>query len=297
MEESIDKDKIKEAIEKSGYLEEQKAINEFEKIGFAGANFAFEDQDEHKSREVDFVAMKFTDFPSGKAGFYFFVYGEVKKTINPLVFFERKPQMQESLEHYIPVVSTQQDFPNIDIRLDIQNIFKFKEIHHQIRHGLISTQFCVVDQAKVIAEHKDLYESLFIPLLKCVDSEMQTIRKYTDLFDPLRPFYVLNIFQPIIVISGPLCSYNVYNDEIVEKDYIIYRRHYSSSTVKRTLLIDVVSMKYLQQYLSDKLIKTYQAFENTMEKNIDSIFNYCFTDRRILDSKVKEITAKQGNKD
>jgi len=158
MKASIDKDKIKEAIEKSGYIEEQKVINEFEKAGFfAGANYAFEDQDEHRSREVDFIATKYTDFTLGKTAFYFFAYGEVKKKSEPLVFFERKPQGQESLEHYIPVVATQQFFTNIDVRLDIQKILNFKEIHHQTQYGLISTQFCVVDQAKVKAEHKDLY--------------------------------------------------------------------------------------------------------------------------------------------
>jgi len=296
MEESIDKDKIKKAIEKSGYLEEQKAINEFEKVGFfTGANYAFEDQDEHRSREVDFIATKYTEFTFGKTGFYFFAYGEVKKKSDPLIFFERKPQMQESLELYIPVVATQQSFTNIDIGLDIQKIFNFKKIHHQTQHELISTQFCVVDQAKVKAEHMDLHESLFVPLLKCVDSEMQSIGKYTEFFDPLHPTYFLNIFQPIIVISGPLCSYDVYNGEIIEKGYIIYKRHYSSSSVKRTLLIDIVSMKYLQQYLSDKLTKTYQAFEDTMRKNIDLVLDYCSKDREAQDLKVKEILTKQGD--
>jgi hypothetical protein len=297
MEESIDKDKIKEAIEKSGYLEEQKAINEFEKVGFfAGANYAFEDQDKHISREVDFIATKYTDFTFGKTGLYFYAYGEVKKKSEPLVFFERKPQGQESLEHYIPVLATQQDFTNIDVRLDIQKILNFKKIHHQIQYELISTQFCVVDQAKGKAEHKDLYESLFVPLLKCVDSEMQSIGEYTKPFDSLHPTYFLNIFQPIIVISGPLYSYDVYNGAIIDRDYIIYKRHYSSSSVKRTLLIDIVSMRYLQQYLSDKLTKTYQAFEDTMRKNIDLIFDYCSKDRKAQDLKVKEMLTKQGDK-
>jgi len=125
---------------------------------------------------------------------------------------------------------------------------------------------------------------------------MHSIGKTTMFFDPLHPTYFLSIFQPIIVISGPLYSYDVYNDKIIEKDYIIYKRHYSSSAVKRTLLIDIVSMKYLQQYLSDKLTKTYQAFENTMEKNIDLVFDYCFKDRKAQDLKVKEMLTKQGYK-
>jgi len=296
MEESIDKNVIKKAIQMSGYLEEQKAINEFEKAGFfAGANFTFEDQDEHKSREVDFIATKYTDFTFGKTGLYFYVYGEVKMKSDPLVFFERKTQEREPLEYYIPVVATQQDFANLGTGLDIQRILKFKNIHHQMKHKLVSTQFCVVDQRKVKAEHKDLYESLFVPLLKCIDSEMQSIGRYTGFFDPLQQTYFLNIFQPIIVISGTLCSYDVYKDDIIEKDYIIYRRHYSSSTVKRTLLIDIVSMKYLPQYLSE-LNKTYEAFENAMSENVNKLLDYCSKDREAQDLKVKEIAKRQGNK-
>jgi len=64
--------KIKEAISKSGYLDEQKVIVEFGKQGFfAGGNYAFEDQDEHKSREIDFIATRYTDFTFGKTGLYF----------------------------------------------------------------------------------------------------------------------------------------------------------------------------------------------------------------------------------
>jgi hypothetical protein len=297
MEKPLDKDKIKKAIEKSGYLEEQKVINKFEEVGFfSGANFAFEDQDEHKSREVDFIATKFTDFSPGKTGFYFFVYGEVKKKSDPIVFFERKPQQQEPLELYIPVVATQQDFTNIDKPTGIRKILNLKKNHHQLQHGLISTQFCVVDYKKGKAGHKDLYESLFVPLLKCIDSEMQNMSKYVKPFDLQNPTYLLSIFQPLLVISGPLFSYDVYNDEINEKDYIVYRRHYSSNSVKRTLLIDVVSMKYLQQYLSDKLTKTYQELEDATKENIDLLLNYCSKDKEAWNLKVNRALTKQNAK-
>ena len=163
----ISAEKIKEVISKSGYLDEQKVMVEFEKQGFfVGANYAFEDQDEHKSRETDFIATRYTDFTSGKTGFYFFAYGEVKKKTNPLIFFERKPQKQELREVYIPIVATQEFFSNIDPFLNIKKILKFSEIHHQTKHDFISTQFCEIDKDK--AGHKNLYESLFLPLLKCI---------------------------------------------------------------------------------------------------------------------------------
>jgi len=284
-------EKIKEIISASGYLNEQKVIVEFENHGFfAGANYAFEDQDEHKSREIDFIASRFTDFIFGKTGFYFFAYGEVKKRTNPLIFFERKPQRNESLEVYVPVEATQEFFSNIDLFLDIKKVLNFSEIHHQLKHGFISTQFCEIDNNK--AGHKDLYETLFLPLLKCVDSEMTRTRKMTSYFDPENPCYFLNLFQPIIIISGPLYAYDVYNDSLIKKDYIIYRRHYASNTIKRTLLIDIVTKDYLSTYITEKLIKTYIAIESSFKNQMDKIIEYCIKDRVIQDQKVNKIMKK-----
>jgi len=245
----ISKEEIKEAISKSGYLDEQKVTIEFEKLGFySGANYAFEDQDEQKSREIDFIATKCTDFKFGKTGFYFFAYGEVKKKTNPLVFLERKPQRQERQEVFIPIVATQEFFSNIDLFLDIKKILKFPEIHHQAKHDFISTQFCEIYKNKVV--HRDFYEKIFVPIIKCVDSEISNIRNLTPYFNPHSPIYFLNVFQPIIVISGPLYAYDVNNDLLTEKDYILYRRHYVSKSVKRTLLIDIVTKEHLSNYIS-----------------------------------------------
>lgn len=287
--------KIKELISKSGYLEEQKVIVEFEKQGFfAGANYAFEDQDQHKSREIDFIATKYTDFIFGKTGFYFFAYGEVKKRINPLIFFERKPLRRESeeVEVFIPVLATQQFFSFIDPFLDIKKILKFSEIHHQAKHDFISTQFCEIHKNKVV--HKDLYETLFVPLLKCVDSEISDFRKSTPDFRLDDPMYFLYVFQPIIVISGLLYSYDLNNDSLTKKDYILYRRHYESKTVKRTLFIDIVTKEYLPRYISEKLSKTYQAIETSLKEQMSQIIEYCVKDRLIQDQKVNEMLRKPG---
>ena len=286
-------DKIKEAISKSGYLDEQKTILEFEKKGFfAGANYAFEDQDEHKSREIDFIATKYTDFTFGKTGFYFCAYGEVKKRKNPLIFFERKPLGQESREVFIPIVATREFFSNIDPLLDIKKVLKFSEFHHQVKHDFISTQFCEIDKNKAV--HKNLYETLFIPLLKCIDSEISTIQKIIPYFNPNDPSYFLYVLQPIIVISGPLYAYDVKNDTLTKKNYIIYKRHYASKTIKRTLLIDIVMKDYLPKYILEKLIKTHQAIETSLSEQINQIIEYCIKDQLVLDQKVREIMRKQG---
>jgi len=288
-------DKIKESISKSGYLDEQKVTVEFEKGGFfAGANYAFEDQDEHKSREIDFIATRYTDFTFGKTGFLFYIYGEVKKRTNPLVFFERRPQRRESekVEAFIPIVASQEFFSFIDPFLDIKKILKFSEIHHQTKHGFISTQFCEIDKNKAV--HKNVYETLFVPLLKCVDSEISNASKLTPDFRRDDPMYFLSVFQPVIVISGPLYSYDVNNDSLTKKDYILYRRHYLSKTIKRTLVFDIVTREYLPRYLSEKLTKTYQAIESSLKERMDEIIGYCLKDQLLRDQKVNEMLRKQG---
>jgi len=292
-ESEISKEKIKEIISRSGYVEEQKVVEEFQWQGFfAGGNYAFEDPDEHKSREIDFIAIRSTDFTFGKTGFHLFAYGEVKKRTNPLIFFERKKLKQEHAEVFIPVVVTQQFFSNIDLSLSIKKILKFSEIHHQAKYDFISTQFCEIYKNK--AQHGNLYEGLFVPLLKCIDSEIVSIQKSTSFFDPKDPRYFLSLFQPIIVISGPLYAYDVYNDSLIKKNYILYRRHYDSKTIKRTLLIDIVTKDYLSGYISENLTKTYLAIENSLREQVNQIIEYCIKDRLIGDQKLKAMLRKQG---
>lgn len=289
----ISDERIKEIISKSGYLEEQKVMVEFRKQGFfAGSNYSFEDQDEHKSREVDFIVSKYTDFTIGKTGFYFSAYGEVKKRRNPLVFLGGKALKQEHPEVFIPIVATQEFFSYTNPPLDIKKILKFCEIHHQAKHDFTSTQFCEIHKDK--AQHGGLYEALFVPLLKCIDSEMSSMRKRIPFFDPNHQTYFLNLFQPVIVISGPLYTYNVYDDSLRKTNYILYRRHYDSKTIKRTLLIDIVAKDYLRSYISEKLMKTYQAIENSLREQMSQIIGYCIRDRFIQGKKVKEILRKQG---
>lgn len=291
----ISNERIKEMISKSGYLDEQRVIEEFQCRGFfAGGNYAFKDQDEHKSREIDFIVSKYTDFKYRKTGLYFYAYGEVKKKRNPLVFFERKPLKQKYPEVFIPIVATQEFFSNIDFSLNIKKILKFSEIHHQVKHDFISTQFCEIRDNK--AQHGNLYEGLFVPLLKCVDSEISSIRKSVTHFLPNDPTYFLHVFQPIIVISGPLYAYDVHNDSLIRKNYILYRRHYDSKTIKRTLLIDIVTKDYLSDYISEKLTKTYQAMENSLKEQMSQIIEYCVKDRIMQDQKVDEMLRKQGRK-
>lgn len=289
----ITEDRIKEIISKSGYLKEQQVIIEFQKHSFfAGANYAFEDQDEHKSREVDFIATKYKDLEFGKSGFYFFAYGEVKQRSNPLIFFERNRLPQDQQEIFIPIVATREYFSNIEPLLDIRKILKFANIHHQIKHNFISTQFCEIVKNK--AKHSDLYESLFVPLLKCIDSEITYHNKGIGIFDPKNPKYFLMVFHPIIIVSGPLYSYNVNNDKLEQKSYLLYRRHYISKTIKRTLLFDIVANDDLSTYITSKLLKTYEAIELAFKKRIEKVIKYCYKDWIVWHKKINKIQKRHG---
>ncbi|MCK4251418.1 hypothetical protein KAX97_08210 [candidate division WOR-3 bacterium] len=188
------------------------------------------------------------------------------------------------------MVATQEFFSNIEPFLDIRKILKFSDIHHQAKHHFISTQFCEIYKNK--AEHKGLYEALIVPLLKCVDAEITDIRNKIGSFDPANPKYFLNIYHAIIIISGPLYAYDVNSDMLSKKDYILYRRHYASKTVKRTLLLDIVAKDYLSTYISEKLSKTYHAIEAALKEKLNEIFEYCYKNRTVWDKKVRDFQKK-----
>lgn len=289
-----DHSKIIHAIHNSGYLVEQKVVNFFEEHGFyGGGNYSFKDQDELKSREVDFIATRYKDYKKRRTGFYFYTYGEVKKRKDPLIFFEREPHYNDVLEIYVPTIATNEFFSYIDLRRTIKTELDFSKSHHQMQHGLISTQFCVVDE-KNKASHQNLYDSLFVPLLKCLDSEYKAITKATEIFNPFDPSFYLHVLHPVIVISGPLYSYNVHTDVLEEKPYIIYRRQHSSSTVTRSLLIDVVQADYLNTYLSEKLVKTYENIESNLELKLEQLIDLSYMNRSLQDKKIKESLVRHG---
>ena len=295
---------IKNAIEKEGYIDEQKSIIEFQKQGFfASGNYAFEDQDSKISREVDIIASKYTEFYDHNAIFVLLSYAEVKKRSNPIVFFERNIIPNESIDSFIPMLATKTFFNNIEPKLSLSKILNVENNHHQAKHNSLSTQFCEVyeviknnnQKEKFIeAGHEKSYEKLILPLLKCVDAEINNMGKYVSTFDLKTKRFVFYLFQPIIIISGPLYSYNLHDDNITEKDYVIYRRHHNSSSVKRSILIDVVKKDSLSKYISDKLAKTYTALENSFKENIDLIIQHSINDENIINKKIDVFSKKQG---
>ncbi|MCL5057997.1 MAG: hypothetical protein M1130_08370 [Actinobacteria bacterium] len=262
----LEHNEIINIISQSGYFTEQKTVIEFEKQGFfTGPNYAFEDQDEHKSREIDFIASKYVDFEFGKTGFYYLIYGEVKRKTNPLVFFEKVPHHEESLEVYIPVIASKSHFPYISPGLDIKRILDFNKNHHQSASDKISTQFCEIDVQKKKAGHKTLYESLFLPLIKCVDHEYTSIEQtFSSTFNPKNPSFFVHVLNPVLIVSGPIYAYDIYTNSLTKKDYVLYRRHYKSNTIKRTLLIDIVSADKLAIYVSDKLKETFDSLASIL---------------------------------
>jgi len=289
----MDEEKIKKIILESGYLEEQKVAIEFDKNGFyAGANYAFEDQDTGKSREIDLIATKYSDFQFGKTGFYFYVYAEVKKRKNPLIFFERKPEIHQNYVGMIPVVATHPFFSYIDQFLDISKYLNFEALHHQCSLKYISTQFCEISY-KDKAEHSNIYESIILPLLKCIISEINDIQNRTSVFNPLDPVYFLSIFLPVVIVSGPLYGYDVNLDKLERKKHIIYRRHYSSKNISKSFLIDIVDKSHLKEYLSEKLLKTYTNIEKMMKSNIDDIISKSLKDLEMQKQKIGQLVAKK----
>lgn len=270
---------IKGIIQKSGYLEEQKVITEFDIREFSTTgNYSFEDQDDQKSREIDFFAIKTKLISDDKLDYEiklnFYICGEVKKKTNPLIFFERDISKYENIRMNITLKGYLHGANSIPYFLT--KALKTEKWHHQLLGNYISTQFCEIDRERKEAKHGDLYEKLFIPILKCVDAQIMTIEDNKIKYPRKR--YEVHLFQPLIVVSGNLYSYQVNCDELKIAQYILYRRSYSSKTVSRTLLIDVISREYLGKYIDIKVNRTYNSIEKILEDKKEKIFAFCKSD-------------------
>ncbi len=140
-----------EAIDRSGYLVEQRLVPLVERLGYkATPNDRFRDVETGAVREIDISAI--TAGQVGKRGFDFIfpiLLIAVKALRCPLVFFTQK----ELRLHYFLGQLQMSGLPQeiIDGRertVSLSEFLKLEDFHHYYRTGRIASQFCAVYECK-----------------------------------------------------------------------------------------------------------------------------------------------------
>ena len=256
-------DEIVDALKSSGYLMEQEVASKLETLGLhVFTNWAFEDPDEGKSREMDVRAIKRVahNEETGLSAFVELLV-ECKNSINPFVFIRRKKNETDNLytpeELVFPISEYQANKAlgkNRGLMKKIKPFFHlgFDKKHYDFNRSHKAVQFCRIDRKGKTwtANHGGLYDALFYPLAKAI-----TIRKKDILprrCQQSRNFWLL---VPVVVVSGDICIVDSDQSdprpEIV--NYLTFQREIRSGNINGRFAVDFVRQQYLADFVNNCL--------------------------------------------
>lgn len=205
-------DEIMNAIHASGYLMEQEVASELERLDFhVKTNFAFEDIDEGKSRELDARAIRRVAVnEEQKAAAFIELLVECKNNSNPLAFITRPKNEidnraipQEFLFPY--AYEMKKDLGGgrgLSRTIPAYSHLGFDKVDSEFGNPMKAVQFCQIDRKGKgwQASHGHLYDGLFYPMVKAFlmrKEEYATLQRNGD-------WVYFWLYFPIIVTHGGL---------------------------------------------------------------------------------------------
>lgn len=248
------------ALRNSGYLMEQQVATQLEKLGLhVWTNWAFEDIDEGKSRELDVRAVeRVAHNEERKLGAFLEIIAECKNNSNPFVFLQRPKNETDNdppEEMVFPIgrdgVTTREG--NRVQRSSKDAFFRlgFDEVHQDFTSESKAVQFCRIDRKGKSweANHGGLYNSIFYPMAKALLARKQDIaRRPTE----SRYFWLL---VPVVVISGDIYSVDSSLPDPVPEavSHVTFKREIRSVNINGKFAINFVRQDQLEEFYSDCL--------------------------------------------
>lgn len=257
MKKSYSEDEIKDALNRSGYLLENRALKAFHNLGFfAESNHYYKVKDSDEYREIDILAT--TPFMSisllGKPVSVFLTYIVECKNINqPLGLFKNNRDLSNPdsiLKYEIinPNDETREELPFAISAMVEKSIFD--------EDDLPSRQFCGFEEKKskqkeLMAYHPNaFYESL--KKLSIFTSHL--ISSKCKRWEGIQPDITrIEIFIPLVIIQGEILLID--NDEVLS----LHKRNKGKLKIpfgsygEEPLCIDVLCEEHLENGLSNKM--------------------------------------------
>ncbi len=258
---SISTKQMREAIQKSGYLLEQRvAAILTRRWGFVGTNPVFPDPETGKSREIDMEAIGVTQIYRKGFNFVFpILLCECVNNPQPVVFFTKESPI--SFMHHeevkisgIPVKFWDEDKGKY---VSFSEFTGMEQFHHYCKEPT-ATQYCTFqlkqkDKSSWMALHAEEQHEIFDSLIKATD---YNITKHFD------SWYLPNkvdeeginvqIYYPLVVLQGSLYSAVLEGNRLSLKKskHIQFRKKISLPRTNEveTYQIDVIAEEYLPDY-------------------------------------------------
>ena len=255
---------IIDALKQSGYLMEQEVATQLEALRFhVWTNWAFQDIDEGKSREIDVRAIKqVARNEEKKLSAYVEIIVECKNSTNPFVFIGR-PKNQADHQHppqelVFPIAryEARKDLGINGVQIRSKDAFfhlGFDKVHHDFARETKAVQFCRIDRkgSRWQANHDGLYDSIFYPMAKVLTAQKGEIRVGTRPGD-WRYFW---FFVPMVVTSGDIFYVDSTEADPVpqERNYVTFKREIRSGKLKGTFAVEFIRQNRLDNFVSNCL--------------------------------------------
>lgn len=254
-------EEIIDALKQSGYLMEQEVATLLEALNFhVRTNWAFQDIDEGKSREIDVRAIKRVAHNEEKQLSAFVeIIAECKNSKNPFIFIGRpKNQIDNQLppqELVFPIAKYEARNPQ-GPGLQQKDAFfhlSFDKVHHDFERDTKAVQFCRISPKKPRWEvnHGGLYDSIFYPMAKAFTGQKEDIPIATRPGD-WRYFWLL---VPMVITSGDIFYVDSMEAEPVPQkvNHVTFKREIRSGKLDGIFTVEFVRQNQFEAFVSDCL--------------------------------------------
>jgi hypothetical protein len=275
-------DDVISALERTGYLLEQRVASKVRSAGFTVVTGkAFKDPEEGKSREVDVFAFKEVwDDSSRNVRVSIQLVIECKRSDGPYVVLGRNPTVldthRQPHSHTMPVNQVRW-LEYVDERSARQygmQAWKWLGLHElpgspnrDTQKGLQLVRMNLKNKAWS-AENSSVFESLTVPLMKAVEA----FRPSRD-NNPNPKYGHLCLCFPIVVTSGELFYVNgEAEDPTAERvDWVPLERDIKMDAMTGLFNLDVVTFGALERYLQERVLLFSEAVGEEVAKDPDKL--------------------------
>jgi len=257
----ISLDEMREAINRSGYLIEQRTKTVLEKQAYyVETNRSYPDLETGKSREFDIFGTKLIRAFRGEPGaLASIVICECVNNSQPAVFIGSDPPFTLMFHEQVKTSGIPVVVWDHGGYLSLVDFFRFETLFHQCKSPL-AKQYCSFSRNKDggwLAKHPDEQHESFAGLVAAVDS---AICEHYENLEPPRPGETvavnLQIYYPLLVLGGDLYTARQtrHGLNLRPTNHVQYLRQFWSGGHPKACQIDVIQESYLRAYL--KLVDT-----------------------------------------
>ena len=256
---SISTKQMRDAIQRSGYLLEQRVATILTKEwGFAETNLVFPDPDTGKSRELDISAISATQIYKKGFNFVFpILLCECENNPQPVAFFTKESLISFMHHEQAKVSGIPVKFWQEDGYVSLSEFTGMGKFHHYCK-GAVATQYCTFqlkkDKSSWMALHSEEQHDTFNSLIKALDYKIAEHFDSWSLPNKVDEEGInIQIYYPLVIFQGGLYSATLKNNQLALKKskHIQFRKELFLPRINEveTYQMDVINEEYLPHYL------------------------------------------------